>query len=73
MVLTVALSPNAQVIYDNGTFYAVVPDLWPLADPSPSSLTRLKRRDISMVTLGIDPHEHVHVAVAVDARGRPSR
>jgi hypothetical protein len=24
-----------------------------------------------MVTVGIDPHKHVHVAVAVDAAGRP--
>ena len=29
-----------------------------------------KREDIKMVTVGIDPHKHVHVAVAVDATGR---
>jgi hypothetical protein len=31
-----------------------------------------RRKDMSMVTVGIDPHKHVHVAVAIDANGRPA-
>src|SRR5258708_27552042 len=34
----------------------------------PSSATRWE--DLLMLTVGIDPHKHVHVAVAVDADGR---
>jgi transposase len=30
----------------------------------------MSERDVSMVTVGIDPHKRVHVAVAVDAGGR---
>jgi hypothetical protein len=29
-----------------------------------------RRRNVPMVTVGIDPHKHVHVAVAVDTAGR---
>ncbi len=29
-----------------------------------------RREDTSMVTVGMDPHKHVHVAVAVDAAGK---
>lgn len=58
---------------DENTYWCTVlePDDFDGSDPVSCSVTRKTRavNGLPMVTVGFDPHKHVHVAVAVDARG----